>query len=85
MFIGTAKDRLLHFKLDEPNRTQLILNGTLSDRVADKAADIEDVTFAEGLGVITDVKIGPDGLLYVVSGARSSEGKIYRITPSMAE
>jgi aldose sugar dehydrogenase len=85
MFIGTAKDRLLHFKLDEPNRTQLLLNGTLSDGVADKAADIEDVTFAEGLGIITDVKIGPDGLLYVVSGARSSDGKIYRITPSMVE
>jgi glucose/arabinose dehydrogenase len=82
MFVGTVKDRLLHFKLDEPNRTELILNGTLSDKVADTIKDTEDLTFAEGLGIITDVEVGPDGYLYIVSGARSPEGKIYRIIPA---
>jgi glucose/arabinose dehydrogenase len=85
MFIGTVKDRLLHFKLDEPNRTELILNGTLSDRVADTIEDVESATFAEGLGIVTDVKVGPDGYLYIVTGARSSEGKIYRILPAAVE
>jgi aldose sugar dehydrogenase len=85
MFVGTVKDRLLHFKLDEPNRTELILNGTLSDKVADTVEDLEDVTFAEGLGIITDVKVGPDGYLYLVSGARSTEGKIYRILPATVQ
>jgi aldose sugar dehydrogenase len=85
MFVGTVKDRLLHFKLDEPNRTELILNGTLSDRVADTVEDVEGVTFAEGLGIVTDVKVGPDGYLYIVSGARSQEGKIYRILPAVVE
>ena len=85
MFIGTVKDRLLHFKLDEPNRTELILNGTLSDRVADTVEDVESATFAEGLGIVTDVKVGPDGYLYIVTGARSSEGKIYRILPAAVE
>src|SRR5918995_1565726 len=85
MFVGTVKDRLLHFKLDEPNRTQLVLNGTLSDRVADTVEDVESATFAEGLGIVTDVKVGPDGYLYIVTGARSSEGKIYRILPAAVE
>ena len=81
MFVGTVKDRLLHFELEEPNRTDLVLNGTLGDKVADTSEDTEDVTFAEGLGIITDVKVGPDGYLYIVSGARSLDGKIYRIQP----
>jgi aldose sugar dehydrogenase len=85
MFVGTVKDRLLHFKLDEPNRTELILNGTLGDRVADTLEDVESATFAEGLGIVTDVKVGPDGYLYIVTGARSSEGKIYRILPAAVE
>jgi glucose/arabinose dehydrogenase len=85
MFVGTVKDVLLHFKLKEPNRTELILNDTLSDKVADTPEDMEDATFAEGLGIITDVKVGPDGYLYIVSGARSPEGKIYRILPATAE
>jgi glucose/arabinose dehydrogenase len=82
MFVGTVKDRLLHFKLEEPNRTDLVLNGTLGDKVADTTEDTEDVTFAEGLGIITDVKVGPDGYLYIVSGARSLDGKVYRILPA---
>jgi glucose/arabinose dehydrogenase len=85
MFVGTVKDRLLHFKLEEPNRTQLVLNGTLSDKVADTPEDTEDATFAEGLGIITDVEVGPDGYLYIVSGARSLDGKIYRILPAATE
>ena len=85
MFVGTFKDRLLHFKLQEPNRTDLILTANLSGRVAETLEDIEDVTFAEGLGIITDVEVGPDGYLYIVSGARSTEGKIYRILPDMKE
>ncbi|MDQ3839123.1 MAG: PQQ-dependent sugar dehydrogenase, partial [Thermoproteota archaeon] len=84
MFIGTVKDRLLHFKLEEPNRTELSLNGTLDDKVAGTVQDIEDVTFAEGFGIVTDVKVGPDGYLYIVSGARSADGKIYRVLPSTA-
>ncbi|HKG86808.1 MAG TPA: PQQ-dependent sugar dehydrogenase [Nitrososphaeraceae archaeon] len=85
MFVGTVKDRLLHFKLEEPNRTELALNGTLSDKVADTVEDIEDVTLAEGLGIITDAKVGPDGYLYIVSGARSPDGKVYRILPVTME
>jgi glucose/arabinose dehydrogenase len=81
MFVGTAKNRLLHFDLDE-NRSELVLNGSLADKVADSTDEIEDYTFAENMGIITDVEIGPDGNLYVLTGVRQPEGKIYRIVPS---
>ncbi len=51
----------------------------LKDKVVD--TDIEsndgDVIFAKGFGGITDLEVGPDGNLYVVS---ISNGSIYRIT-----
>jgi aldose sugar dehydrogenase len=82
MFVGTAKNSLLHFDLKGENRSELVLNGSLTDRVADSTDELEDFTFAENLGIITDVEVGPDGNLYVLTGVREVEGKIYRIVPS---
>jgi glucose/arabinose dehydrogenase len=58
------------------NRTELILPGPLKDKVADKPAELKDITFAKGFGGITDLQVGPDGYLYVLSS-----GKIFRIIP----
>lgn len=85
MFIGTVYDRLLRFELKGPNRTDLVLDGSLSDKVADSRIEMEDTTFAKGLGIITDIKVGPDGYLYIVSGAESPEGKIYRVRPATVD
>jgi glucose/arabinose dehydrogenase len=82
MFVGTAKNSLLHFDLKGENRSELVLNGSLADKVADSNDELEDFTFAENLGIITDVEVGPDGNLYVLTGVREIEGKIYRIVPS---
>jgi aldose sugar dehydrogenase len=83
LFVGTAKKGLLlHFDLDGRNRSELVLNGSLADKVADSTDELEDYTFAENLGIITDVEVGPDGNLYVLTGVRDIEGKIYRIVPS---
>jgi aldose sugar dehydrogenase len=69
---------IYHFKLNQ-NRTGLVLNGTLADKVANNAQELEDIKFAEGMGAITDLQVSPyDGYLYVVS---YSQGKIYRIIP----
>ncbi|MGI0050097.1 MAG: hypothetical protein ACRD8K_00030, partial [Nitrososphaeraceae archaeon] len=42
--------------------------------------------FAEGLSIITDIKQGPDGYLYIVSGLKQSKtskfGAVFRIVPS---
>ena len=39
---------------------------------------MDEIIFGTGFGCITDVKQGPDGLLYIVS---LSDGTIYRIIP----
>lgn len=39
--------------------------------------ELEDYTFADSLGIITDVEVGPE----VLTGVREAEGKIYRIGP----
>jgi glucose/arabinose dehydrogenase len=82
MFVGTAKNSLLHFNLEGENRSELVLNGSLADKVADSTDELEDYTFGENLGIITDVEVGPDGNLYVLTGVREIEGEIYKIVPS---
>ena len=37
---------------------------------------MDEILFAKNLGIITDMKFGPDGALYVIS---ILEGKIYKI------
>src|SRR5215211_6630117 len=86
MFIGSVDSgRLFHFDLNE-NRTGLNLNGTLADKIATDSTEYGDILFAEGFSIITDVKEGPDGYLYVVSGLKESKtekpGAVYRILPS---
>lgn len=50
--------------------------------MADNAAELDEVIFGTGFntgsGGITDIKVGPDGLLYVVSFS----GRIYVISPN---
>jgi aldose sugar dehydrogenase len=81
MFVGSAKDIIFDFDLNK-DRTALLLNGTLSDKIADSDTELEDITFAKGFGTITDIKAGPDGYLYVVTGVREDHGTIYRIVPA---
>jgi aldose sugar dehydrogenase len=79
MFVSDHKyGRLYHFDLNG-NRTELALQGQLSDKVADRNAGMEDIIFGEHFGGITDLEIGPDGYLYIVS---FGNGAIYRIVPA---
>jgi hypothetical protein len=56
----------------------LLLNGSLSDGVANNNVEKLYAAFARiNDGGITDLEIGPDGLLYIVS----SNGKIMRVEP----
>src|SRR5918911_128335 len=72
---------IYHFKLNQ-NRTGLVLNGTLADKIANNAQELEDIKFVVGMGAITDLQVSPyDGYLYAVS---ISGGKIYRILPATA-
>jgi glucose/arabinose dehydrogenase len=79
IFVGSVKGgRIFNFDLND-DRTQLVLDNPLDDKVADTNDELEDVTFANDLGTITDIEVGPaDGYLYVVS---FGNGAIYRIVP----
>jgi glucose/arabinose dehydrogenase len=77
IFVGDINyGNLYHFKLDQ-NRTGLVLDGPLADKVADKGED-QPVVFAHGFGGITDIEVGPDGYLYVLTFDKV-DGTIFRI------
>jgi glucose/arabinose dehydrogenase len=66
MFVGDVRNgNLYRFELNE-ERTQLLLDGVLQDKIADYYGDLE---------------VGPDGSLYIVSGIWNNEGKIFRLVP----
>ncbi len=76
LFVGDVNNgRLYNFKLNT-DRTSLLLEGPLLDRMANTPDEEQGITFGQGFGVITDLKIGPDGYLYILGYA----GTVYRIT-----
>ena len=83
IFVGSAKNgRIYDFNLKE-NRKSLSLPGNLTDLVLNKKDSSSKIIFGEGFGIITDLEVGPDGYLYVVSGFRKTdEGSVYRIIPN---
>ena len=86
IFVGYADGgRVFHFDLND-NRNKLVLKGNLTDKIAVNNSDFNDILFAEGLSIITDIKQGPDGFLYIVSGLKQSKtskfGAVFRVLPS---
>ncbi|MGI8720024.1 MAG: PQQ-dependent sugar dehydrogenase [Nitrososphaeraceae archaeon] len=79
VLVGSNIGYVFHFNL-KPNRTELDLKGPLKDRIANNRTDeLTDNTFGKGFGSISDITVGPDGYLYIVSLTR---GENYRIIPS---
>jgi aldose sugar dehydrogenase len=79
LFVGDYHNgHLYHFDLSQ-NRKGLALNGALSDRKADSPEELQNIILAKGLNGITDIEVGPDGYLYVLS---YWGGSIHRILPS---
>jgi glucose/arabinose dehydrogenase len=80
VFVGSSNGGyVFHFDL-KSNRTELDLKGPLKDRIANNGADeLSNNTFGKGFKGISDITVGSDGYLYIVSIKR---GEIYRITPS---
>jgi glucose/arabinose dehydrogenase len=62
------------------NRTSLALQGPLVDRVADTDNETNGLIFGSNFGGISDMEVGPDGYLYIVSLGR---GSIYKIVPNL--
>jgi len=61
------------------DRSGLLLDKPLDDGVANSHDEVRGVVFGKDFGGITDLEVGPDGYLYVVSYA---QGKIFRIVPN---
>ena len=67
IFVGDVnRQNLYHFELTE-NRTELLLDNKIINKTAESLEDPEDIVFATGIGRVTDIDIGPDGNLYVLS------------------
>jgi glucose/arabinose dehydrogenase/plastocyanin len=79
LFVADNNNGYLYRFLLNQSRTGLLLNGSLSDGVANTNIEKLYAVFAKiSGGAVTDLEIGPDGLLYIVSlGA----GKIMRLEP----
>ena len=81
LFVGDVHNgTIYHFELNK-SRTGLSLHGSLSEKVANSTRELEDVIFATGFGGITDLEVGDDGYLYVLSYVHRS---IYRIVPNLS-
>ena len=86
MFVGSADGgRIFHFDLND-KRDGLVLKGNLTDKIAIDKTEFGDILFAEGFSIITDLKQGPDGYPYIVSGLKQSKtakfGAVFRIVPA---
>jgi glucose/arabinose dehydrogenase len=78
MFVGDFNyGRIYHFKLNL-SRNGLLLAGPIENGIAETNIELKDVIFATGFNGITDIKVSPDGYLYVLS---YNDGSIYRIIP----
>jgi aldose sugar dehydrogenase len=67
MFVGAFHNgEIYHFKLNQ-NRTGLILNGSLVNKVVNNTNQLKPLVFGSGFGGITDIEEGPDGYLYVLA------------------
>jgi len=81
MFVSDVHNgRIYHFKLNS-DRTELALPKSLGSKTLTSlfAPDMKEILFGHGFGGITDLTVGPDGYLYVVS---IGQGKIFRILPN---
>lgn len=78
VFVGDiTSGNLYHFAPNVARDGFLFEDPALDDLVADTDAELQEVIFGTGFGGITDLKVGPDGRLYVLA---FTPGKIFAIS-----
>lgn len=79
LFVGDCNfGNLYKFELNS-DRTEFVFDDpALADNTINTGERMEEIGFGTGFGCITDLEVGPDGTLYVVSLTHDA---IYRITP----
>jgi len=58
---------IYHFELNDDRDGFVFSDPLLEDLVADDPKEVESLIFGKNFGIITDIKTGPDGYLYLVS------------------
>jgi aldose sugar dehydrogenase len=81
LFVSDANTgTIYHFELNN-SRTGLQLNETLQDKIANNMNELKGISSVVGFGRITDMQVGPDGYLYILSS--TNEGvSIDRLIPN---
>src|SRR5262245_13557297 len=72
-----SNGNLYRFRLNPARNGFLLTNPNLSDLVADNSQELQELIWGTGFVGVTDLKVGRDGLLYVLS---FSLGKIFVIS-----
>ena len=79
---GYGSGHLYMFKLNDERTGFEFESEHLKDKIVNfdgkETESMEEITIVKGLGCITDIEFGPDGLPYIVSHLN---GKILKITP----
>jgi aldose sugar dehydrogenase len=79
MLVGDGKfGNIYHFDLRD-NRTKLAIYTPLADKIAENVKELEKIIFGSGFVIVTDLEVGPDGYLYVLS----YRGEIWKIVPKI--
>jgi glucose/arabinose dehydrogenase len=79
MIVGDYNEGNLYILSLNEKRDNILLNTTnkdLLDKVIDEDQEDDSIMFGTGFGSITDLEIGPDGFLYVLS---FNDGILYKI------
>jgi aldose sugar dehydrogenase len=79
VFVGDCNNgNLYKFELNPERNGFVFQSPQLQDNVVNYGDSMDEIIFGTGFGCLTDIKVGPDGLIYIVS---LSDGAIYRLVP----
>jgi hypothetical protein len=83
LFVGDINNGNLYRLVVNASRNGFDFTGAgLSDLVADSPAELQETILGTGFGGITDLKVGPDGLLYVLSFGLGKIFVVFREFPT---
>jgi hypothetical protein len=79
VFVGDCNTgNLYRFKMNSDRTGFVFETPELADKVLNLSDPNDEIIFGSNFGCVTDIELGPDGLLYIVS---LSNEKIYRLVP----
>lgn len=82
LFVGDCNfGNIYRFELNEERDGFVIKDPRLADRVANSDDPTSEIVFGERFGCVTDLDVGPDGLLYITTYSPFTTSAIYRLVP----